>query len=89
MHEIIMNVTCTCTYWYLTPHEYPMILPALGISAAPLLLVWLPLLLHIALALHFGVLQTYDWPYTGQRLNIVGTIWKKLSKLVFTLYFQF
>ena len=25
----------------------------------------------------------------GQRLNIVGTIWEKLSKLVFTLHFQF
>ena len=33
MHMIIMNITCTCRYWYLTPHEHYMILPALGISA--------------------------------------------------------
>ena len=34
MHMIIMNVTCTCRYWYLTPHEHYMILPALCISEA-------------------------------------------------------
>ena len=32
MHMIIMNITFTCRYWYLTPHEHYMILPALDIS---------------------------------------------------------
>ena len=75
MHMIMMKVTCTCRYLYLTPHEHYMILPALGISAASLLL-------YICIANALG------WLHTGQRLNI-GTIWKKLSKLVFTLTSSF
>ena len=38
MHMIIMNVTCTWRYCYLTPHEHNMILDALGIMRLPLLL---------------------------------------------------
>ena len=37
-----------------------------------------------------GVKNNYGWSHTGQRLHIVGTIGKKLSKVVFTkgsLYF--
>ena len=35
------------------------------------------------------IANVLGWLHSGQRLIIVGTIWKKLSKLVFTLYFQF
>ena len=55
MHVIIIrsfecHMNITCTYWYLTPNGYYMILPALIISAAMVTTI-------IGLALHSGVLQ--------------------------------
>ena len=77
-----------------------MILPPLGISVATITTRYIysfsaasvttcTIYNVIDLALHSGVLPTEGWLHTGRRLHIVGIIEKKLSKLVFTLYFQF